>query len=533
MTTRLFVGGKVFLGTGEDDFATAFRVTDGRFSWVGDEAGLTSVERSGAEDLGGRAVLPGLLDVHSHPALLATLAGWVSCLPPDVRSREALVDRLRTSPDLGRADDTWVLGFGYDEQSFPDRRPPTAADLDRVSKTQPVFVVRCDGHSAVCNTRALQLAGITRDTPNPEGARFERDSGGHPTGVLTEVAAADAVRAVIPRPGRAELVARLAGLSRHFLERGVVAVADLWSTVLPQPLELFRDAAAAGLVPQIGLYLGWTDLRDGPLPELTDAHRTGRVRVAGVKLFLDGAFSNRTAWTKEAYPDSCSHGIRTASDADLREAVAWARRNGVQVAVHAMGDRALEHVVGLLGVEEPWLGDLPSIRLEHATLVGPALIEQINAARMSFAVVTHTIFLFAEHAAYAANLTERQFPVAYPIRSLYNGIRHLALSSDTPATAWADADNVFVSLKAAVLRRAHTGADINAEEAVTVAQALLLYTGRAGTVCPLDHVGVIAEGFEGSFVVLDRDPFSIDPDELDRVQVHQTWVAGERVFARS
>jgi predicted amidohydrolase YtcJ len=107
-----------------------------------------------------------------------------------------------------------------------------------------------------------------------------------------------------------------------------------------------------------------------------------------------------------------------------------------------------------------------------------------------------------------------------------------ALSSDSPATAWADADNVFVSIKAAVLRRAYNGADIGQAEAITVPQALLLYTGRARHVAPLDEVGLIEKGYEESFVVLDRDIFTIDPDEIDQVRVAETWIRGEQVYPR-
>lgn len=179
------------------------------------------------------------------------------------------------------------------------------------------------------------------------------------------------------------------------------------------------------------------------------------------------------------------------------------------------------------------MGDLPSIRLEHATLFSPAMIDRMNAARMSFAVVSHSIFLFAEYDSYEHNLSQRQFEIAYPIRSFYEQVPFVALSSDSPATAWTDADNVFVSIKAAVLRRAYNGADIGQAEAVTVPQALLLYTGRARQIAPLDGVGVIETGYEGSFVVLDRDIFSIDHAEIDRVQVSETWMRGERVYARS
>jgi predicted amidohydrolase YtcJ len=160
------------------------------------------------------------------------------------------------------------------------------------------------------------------------------------------------------------------------------------------------------------------------------------------------------------------------------------------------------------------------------------MIERMNAARMSFAVVSHSIFLFAEYDSYERNLSPKQFEIAYPIRSFYERVPFTALASDNPATAWSDADNVFVSIKAAALREAYNGADIGQAEAVTVPQALLLYTGRARLVAPLDGVGVIDRGYEGSFVVLDRDIFIIDPDEIDQVQVAETWLRGERVYQR-
>jgi predicted amidohydrolase YtcJ len=197
-----------------------------------------------------------------------------------------------------------------------------------------------------------------------------------------------------------------------------------------------------------------------------------------------------------------------------------------------MGDRALRYAVDVLADERPWLAGRPSVRLEHATLFSPELIDRIGAARMDFAVVTHSIFFFAEYGSYARNLSAEQFAVAYPIRSFYERVPAAALSSDTPATSWSDADDVLVSVQAAVLREGHTGAEFNPAEAVTVAQALLLYTGRARLVAPFDGVGLIQPGFEGSFVVLDRDVFSVPPREIDRVRVAETWIRGERAFRR-
>ena len=520
----LFVNGKVFTGRGEGDFVTSFRVMDGRFVTVGDD-----VVTGGGEsvvDLAGRTVLPGLLDVHTHPAVLTSLADAVNCLPPDVTSLEQLLSRLQEHPVLGKGSDDWIDGYGYDESKYPERRHPTRHDLDRVSTTRPVFVRRCDGHSAACNTRALELAGITRNTADPPGARFGRDADGEPNGVLTELGAREAVESARPAASYDKRVGDLAALDHHYAERGIVAVADMMATALSDPLPTFRDAERAGLRQQCALYYAW----EHGVPELTDEDRRGRVKIAGVKLFMDGAYSNRTAWVDEAYPDSHDHGLRLTSDEQALAAAEWARRNEVQVAIHAMGDAAINRVLDLFADQEPWLTDRPCIRIEHASLVSSDMIARIASARMSIAVVSHTIFYFAEYDSYERNLTDAQARIAYPIKSFYDGLPHAALASDCPATAWSDADNVFVSVKAAVTRRAYTGADIGGHEATTVPQALLLYTGRARRIAPLDDVGLIDDGFEASFVVLDRDVFTVPADEIDQVRVEQTWIAGNQVY---
>lgn len=527
MTDRLFVNAKVFTGRGETDFASAFRVTDGSFSWVGDQS---RVRGEPATDLGGRTVLPGLLDTHTHPAALAALTDVVDCLPPKVVELEQLISGLRTHHNLGAGAGKWIVGRGYDDSRFPQRRSPTAHDLDRVSTEQPVIVKRCDGHTAVCNSRALELAGITSATPDPVGGRFGRDDQGRPNGILIELAAVRAVEGLLPPLAGDDLAVRLAGLNERFLSRGIVGLCDLRASTMPEPLATYRLAHDHGLQPRCALFLEWEPGR--PPREMSDLDRTGRIRIGGLKLFMDGAYSNRTAWVNAPYPGTCERGIRTVSDEQARAAVDWARRNQVQVAVHAMGDRALEQVVGLFGEEEPWLKDRPSIRLEHATLVSPELIKRINGSRMSFGVATHTIFLFAEYDSYHANLSAEQARIAYPIRALYHGVGPLALASDCPATAWSDADNVFVSVKAAVLRRAHNGADIGQDAAITVPQALLLYTGRAREVAGLGPVGLIAPGCDGSFVVLNQDVFTIDPEEIDQVQVDETWIDGSLAYSR-
>lgn len=527
MATQLFTNAKVFTGESETAFASAFRVQDGVIDWVGDAQDAADKT---AIDLGGRTVLPGLIDSHTHPALMAGTAVAAECFPPAVTSPDDLVSVLSAHAVTVTAPEAWILGRGFDDTKFPGGLMPTAADLDRVSTERPVLVWRCDAHSAVCNSRALEIAGITAETPDPHGARFERGPDGQPNGVLTELAAVAAVVAFIPAPTRDEQIDALVSIGDELASRGIVAVCDLLSTRIADPLGTFRTAAERGMFTRVALHPGWDPQH--PLADLSPSDKEGQVRVAGVKVVLDGAYSNRTAWVHEAYPDSCDHGLHLVEDADVLAAGEWARRNGVQLAVHAMGDRALDRVVELFGDQEPWLEGIPSVRIEHATIVSDDYVRRLRDARMDFGIATHTVFFFAEYDGYEKALRAEQVPDAYPIARLYEGVEALALSSDRPATAWSGADDVMLSVGAAVRRRTYNGIDFGPEAAITVAQALLLYTARARMLSPLDGVGMLQRGYDGSFAVLERDVFTVPEDEIADVRVAETWVRGERVFQR-
>jgi len=525
---QLFVNGKVFTARGEADFATAFHIAGGAFTWVGDS---DDVDASRAIDLQGRTVLPGLIDVHTHPAFVAETVRAVPCTVPRVTSIAEMIAALRTHHNHGGGPDDWIEGWGYDESKLAGHRTPTRHDLDQVSTTQPVFVFRSDFHSAVCNTRALELAGITRDTPDPTGGRFVRDEHGEPNGLLEELGARDAVMAARGVPDHEARVNAILGTGAHYNERGIIAVSDMAIANAPlDALQVYRDAQARGFRQQAALYFMW---RGYDCAVLTNAQKRGRANFAGVKLFADGSLSGRTAWVLDPYRGSDACGYPTTSREELRAAHAFAARNGVQVAVHAMGDRALQWVIDHFAAERPWLDDVPSVRLEHLSLLRDEEMERMAASPMTFGGSTQIVFLFAEYDSYHENLRDDVFRRAYPVRSVYERIPHVGLSSDAPATTWSDPDNVFVSIEAAVTRMAYNGADINSDQAITVPQAVLLYTARAATVAPYDgKLGRIAPGYEGSFVVLDRDIFTISPTGIHEAAVAQTWIQGDKVYDR-
>ncbi|QPK94339.1 amidohydrolase [Actinomyces sp. zg-332] len=531
MSRVFYKNARVFTGESETDFVTAFAIENGKFVWVGDSS---EVDCEDAIDMHGELILPGFIDAHTHPTYISMLVDAIPCTVPVVNSIEEMIAALRKHPNFGKGENAWIEGWGYDESKLAEGRTPTTEDLDKVSTTQPVYVLRSDCHSGICNSRALEIAGITKDTPNPPGAEYGRYPDGRPNGILIEHGANQTVMQAKGSSGFEAEVEKLVRTSEHLSERGIVACADMFCIPAEfEHLDLYREAEKLGYKQLTQVFYDFASLEQYPIKELSQDRKNGRTFVGGLKLFMDGSMSNRTAYMHEPYPDTTDNfGMRTASDKIMQEALDFARENQIQIAFHGMGDAAIETIIDFYGDVEPWMGQYPSVRIEHATLLDPRLIEKMNSKRMKFGVVSNIDFFFAEWDSYSVNLSPEQYARTYMVKEIYRGIEASAMSSDCPATTWADPDNVFMSIKAAVTRRAYNGEDIVQDQKITVPQALLMYTGKAHLVGIMPTVGKIAVGYEASFITLSHDIFSVDPDFIDQIKVAKTWIQGELVWEK-
>ena len=319
---------------------------------------------------------------------------------------------------------------------------------------------------------------------------------------------------------------------QHFLELGITSATEMMALVAPYSyLDIYRQAEKEGFKQHIALYVLWEDMKANGITEFKQSDLKGRTRIAGIKLFMDGSISGQTAAMKKPYPGTDNCGVPKCTKETLLEVYEFAKKYGIQISIHVMGDAGIQLIIDTYKEFEPWVENGPSVRIEHASILSKEQIKEINDYKM--AVIPQVIFFFAEYDSYRENLDDERFYQTYVVKSMYDNIEYTALSSDAPATTWAEPDNVFTSIKAAVTRNAYNGKEINLDEKVTVPQAILLYTKKGNDVCIFNNVGMLQPGYEADFIVLDQDIFTVNPNEIDKIKVVETFIFGEKVFESS
>jgi hypothetical protein len=479
-------------------------------------------------DGGGRTLLPGLIDAHGH--VMGLGLGAIQLDLVGTASLQDLQQRLRTYA-AAHPSDRWIVGRGWNQELWPDDRFPIAADLDSIVPGRPVVLRRVDGHAVVANSAALKAAGITAATKDPTGGKIERDSQGAPTGLLID-AATDLVDKIVPAPTAAQQDEALANAQRILLGFGVTAAADMGTDV--EAWETYRRAGEAGrLQVRIMSYaLDVDNMRklapNGP----TEWLYGDRLRMGGVKLYADGALGSRGAWLKQPYADKPdTHGLRFLTDAELRAKADEAAKTGIQLAVHAIGDAANAQAIGTYEWLNTKYGGDRRWRIEHVQVVDPADIPRIGKAGIIASMQpTHQTSdrLMAEK-----RLGPDRLAGAYAWQSMLTNGAKLAFGSDFPV----ESPNPFPGLAAAVSRQDMEGQPPGGwipSQRLTFEQALRAFTRDAAYAGYAEaKIGALEPGKWADFILIDRDPTMVDPQQLGRTQVLETWVGGKKMWEKT
>jgi predicted amidohydrolase YtcJ len=418
-------------------------------------------------------------------------------------------------------DAPWIIGFGWNQELWPEKRFPTAADLDAAVADRPVVLERVDGHAVVANGAAMKAAGVTTATSAPAGGRIEN-------GLFVD-AARGLIDKAIPAPTTADLDRALAKAQEILLGFGVTGVGSMSTSVADW--EAFRRAGEAGRlnVRLMAYLLGTESMKAVPHP--TDWMYGDRLRAVGIKFFADGALGSRGAWLKQPYADKPdTRGLQFHSDAEILKLTDQAAAAGFQIATHAIGDAANAQIISTYEqLHRKYPGDR-RWRIEHFQIVDPADIPRLAPAGIIASMQpTHQTSdrLMAE-----ARLGPNRLAGAYAWQTVLKSGAKLAFGTDFPV----ESPNPFPGLSAAISRQ-----DLNGQppggwipsERLTLGQAFHAYTrGSAYAGFAEQKIGALEPGKWADFILVDRDPTKVDAQALARTQVLETWVAGRKAWSR-
>lgn len=524
MLDRILFNGNVLTQAGTG-VAAAVGVRDGRIARVGSTADVLREAGPSARriDLAGRTLVPGFHDAHAHiwkiGHLLTTMLDLRSA-----RSLRDVRDRVRAF-DATLPSGSWLLGRGYNEALLAEGRPPTRSDLDAACPNRPVVLTRTCGHIYAVNSLALQQAGIGHDTPAPIGGIIERDERGQPTGLLHETAMG-LINKVMPPPIAADYEAMIDAALRHQLSLGITSSADCG--VSPALLDVYRDLDARGDLPSrvnVMPFRRVDGVRD-PVP-LPEQHVSPMLRVDTVKFLADGGLSGATAALSVPYRHTDQRGVLRFDEAELRALCRESHEAGWRIAIHAIGDVAIDQV---LNIYES-LGRHPGgyrHRIEHFGL--PDAAQLARASRLGVIAAPQAIFIHSLGRNFRNYLPDSMLPRTYPIRAMLDAGLAVALSSDAPVV---EDDNPLVGMMAAVTRFDNEGFSIALEQAITAKEALYGYT-MGGAIATGDEAtrGSIEPGKWADLAVLSADPLACPPQALPDLRVDMTLLAGRVAFER-
>lgn len=519
----IFRGGRIYTMDRSQPYPEALAVSGDQITAVGVDSTVMADKGPGTVvlELRGRALLPGFYDAHQHQLYRGLSFRQVDGRAQSISELVAQVRERSQHQPSG----TWIEAVGYDESRFAEGRHPGRGDLDSAAPSHPAFVTRTCGHVMVLNSLALAAAGIGRDTPDPAGGRIDRDPlSGEPTGLIREKAM-ERLRRVVPQPDHRELISAILSAETANLRAGVTSV---WEpSIEPDHLAAYRELEADDRLRLRVTMAHKRILRDGSVVPLPEARRGGHLSTAGVKLFQDGAIAPRTAALSQPYVGEIANkGLMQMPQEDLDARVAEIHRAGLQASIHAIGDAAIDSA--LTSIERAMASDPrpdPRHRIEHCGLPLPPLPARL--ARLGVVAVLQPPFLHFHGDVYCRNLGLERSRWLYPIRTLL-GLCRVAGSSDGPVVPDC---RPLLGMRVAMTRLSWTGRRVGPEEAITLQQALAIYTAGAAAAAGEEGLkGRLAPGLLADLVVLGGDPAQVVVDEIDQLPVELVAVGGRMVF---
>ncbi len=530
--------GQRYLGPGEVE------VIDGRIASVQEpERASASVSKPVSQpdevvDLHGGLICPGFIDAHVH----AVQGGLerIRCDLSELSTRAEYLAEIAAyaarSPDR-----PWILGGGWAMSVFPGGTP-LASDLDALVPDRPVFLPNRDHHGAWVNSRALELAGVDKHTPDPPDGYFERDEDGNPTGTVHEGAMALIGRQIPETSDEEYYRGFLAGQS-YLHSQGVTGWQDAILgdyAGINDPSATYLRAAQSGDLTATVTGALWWDRKQGAeqIPELVarrTAYTTGRLAATSIKIMQDGVAENFTAAMTAPYLDRCGHATHNRGHSfvegeSLKKYVAALAAEGFQVHVHAIGDRGVREALDAFEHAGPNAADLRH-HIAHLQVIDPVDVPRF--ARLGVAANMQALWACLDDQMLELTmpfLGEERSRWQYPFGDLHRSGAALCAGSDWPVST----PNPLAAIHVAVNRIAF-GDDqppLLPEQALTLETSMAAYTSGSAWINHRDDAGRLAPGMVADLAILDRDPFVDSPSQIGAARVAATYIDGKAVFSQ-
>ena len=535
----IYRNGVILTMNDDQPSAEAVAVRDGRIVAVGAEADVlaSAGEQTRIVDLAGRTLLPGFVDSHGHAYLIGLQASTANLLPPpdgegrDIASLQALLSDWAADHQEAVSEIGWIVGFGYDDSQLAEQRHPTRDDLDKVSTDIPVIIIHQSGHLGVANSRALQLAGVSAATPDPEGGTFRRRGGSRePNGVLEEYAFFHVLSQLMANFDASDNDALVVEGTRLLASYGYTTAQE--GRAMGESLAAMQRVADSGRL-AVDL-VAYPDILE--VDAIQPSRRySNRFRVGGAKLTIDGSPQGKTAWLREPYfvpPDGQGQDYRGYPAIDEKttfDAVDKAYANGWQILAHANGDAAIDRFIEAVRrarAGHPGVDNRPV--LIHGQVLRKDQVGQLKELGIFPSLFPmHTFYWGDWHrqSVLGPERAENISPTGWVLQQqMMFGTHH-----DAPVAL---PDSMRV-LSATVTRKSRSGRVLGPEHRVPVATAL-----KAMTIWPAwqhfeeDNKGSVEVGKLADFVILSDNPLSVPPDELADITVLETIKEGITIYKR-
>ncbi|MDP2855805.1 MAG: amidohydrolase [bacterium] len=532
----LLINGKIVTVDAVDSIVEAVAVKDGKILTTGSNNDVKKLagEKTKVIDLKGKTVLPGIIDSHTHPHNAAMNFLEINCRGKEIRGiKDIKAAVAKKARELGPG--KWIRGSGYNDSKLAEKRQITRRELDEAAPDNPVYIVSDTGHQAIVNSKALAISGITKGTPDPDGGQIHRDESGAETGLLYETAT-KLVADKIPEYTVEQVKEGLRQLWGQFSEWGITSTHDASAQMLG--IRGYQELLAEGVRKvRVNLMVSIRPWRAGEEDMLYSLASLGIesgfgddwLKVMSLKIMGDGSGAGGTAgvYTPQ-HRGPKGLGLMLTDSKDIERIVMKAHEAGLRVSIHSIGDKGVD--IALDCIEKAQnakpVEDMRH-RLEHNSCCTPKQLKRIK--RLGVVPSSSIGYMYGLGDQYAENFGPERVRWLHPHKTMKEMGIVAGGNSDCPVTFYGP----FVQMYAAVTRKSSSGQVVGPEEAISVMDAIRVYTLNGAYLAKEENTkGSIEPGKLADMIVLDRDVLTIPPDEIKDVQVLTTIVDGVVVYKR-